>query len=48
MFNLDIKTIYCSFLGADSFIFQHFRELILFKATENMISEKYCAVNWEN
>lgn len=48
MFNLDIKIIYFSFLGAYSFIFQHFRELIIFKATENMIPEKYCVVNWEN
>ena len=29
-FNIDIKVIYCSFLRADSFIFQHFRKLILF------------------
>lgn len=48
MFNLDIKVIYHSFWGADYFIFWPFRKLILFKAIKNIISEKYCVVNWEN
>lgn len=47
-FNIDIKVIYCSFLRADSFIFQHFRKLILFKAIKNIISEKYSVANREN
>ena len=48
MFNIDIKVIYCSSLRADSFILQHFRKLILFKAIKNIISEKYCVANREN
>ena len=47
-FNIDIKVIYCSFLRADYFIFQHFRKLILVKAIKNIISEKYCVTNREN
>ena len=44
-FNIDIKVIYCSFLRADYFIFQHFRKLILVKAIKNIISEKYSVTN---